>query len=130
MVKQTAESQFRCRTRKALAEGRVLNARGDANRLILEELKKEISEGSERVEASSGSPVEKQEGWVSVVREESLSASAVALQVPRARGYPAGATSPQHRHSCARICVCVCVCVCASVCVYWSSGVLIRWPTG
>ena len=51
MVKQSAESQFRCRDRKALAEGADLKVRGDANRMILEELKRELSEGEERVEA-------------------------------------------------------------------------------
>ena len=61
MVKQSAESQFRCRARKALAEGADLKVRGDANRMILEELKREHSEGEERVEAPSRSKVEKKE---------------------------------------------------------------------
>ena len=80
MVKQTAESQFRCRARKALAEGKDFNVRGGANRVILEELKKEISEGKKRVEASSGSQVEKHEGWESVVRESLSNAAPGDLQ--------------------------------------------------
>lgn len=55
MVKQSAESQFKCRARKALAEGKDFKVRGEANRALFEELKKEV------VAASSSSKNEKNE---------------------------------------------------------------------
>ena len=77
MVKQSAESQFRCRVRKALVDGKDMKVRGYANGMILEELKKELSEGKERVEASSGSQSEKREEDLegSVQKEEGAESS-------------------------------------------------------
>ena len=46
MVKQSPESQFKRRAKMALAEGKDLKARGDANRAILEELKKKVAAAS------------------------------------------------------------------------------------
>ena len=56
MVKQSAESQFKCRALKALADGKDIKVRGEAHRAIFEDLKKEVAM------ASSSAKNEKQEG--------------------------------------------------------------------
>ena len=74
MVKQSAESQFKCRARKALAEGKDFKVRGGENRAIFEELKKEVAASKERAEASSNSKNELKEGG------EALSENAPGVQ--------------------------------------------------
>ena len=44
MVQKSAEEKVRARARKAFEEGKDFKARGDANRTIVEEVRKQIQE--------------------------------------------------------------------------------------